>query len=62
MMRQLILDFTRDPLPAFDGFLPGDNAAVVAQMRAQAWPGPTMPGIVHCVPFAALLTAQVAGW
>jgi DnaA family protein len=39
MMRQLILDFTRDPLPAFDGFLPGDNAGVVAQMRAQAWPG-----------------------
>jgi len=39
MMRQLILDFTRDRLAPFDGFLPGDNAAVVAQMRAQAWPG-----------------------
>ena len=38
-MKQLILDLAWDPLPPFAGFLPGDNAAVVAQMRAQAWPG-----------------------
>jgi DnaA family protein len=38
-MRQLILDLAWDPLPAFAGFLPGDNAAVVAQLRDQSWPG-----------------------
>lgn len=38
-MRQLILELSWDPLPAFAGFLPGDNAAVVAQLRAHAWPG-----------------------
>jgi DnaA-homolog protein len=38
-MRQLILDLAWDPLPPFAGFLPGDNAAVVAQLREQAWPG-----------------------
>jgi DnaA-homolog protein len=38
-MKQLILDLAWDPLPAFAGFLPGDNAAVVAQLREQAWPG-----------------------
>ena len=38
-MRQLILDLAWDPLPPFAGFLPGDNAAVVAQLRDQAWPG-----------------------
>jgi DnaA family protein len=39
MMKQLILDLAWDPLPPFAGFLPGDNAAVVAQLRDQAWPG-----------------------
>ncbi|MFL6681111.1 MAG: DnaA regulatory inactivator Hda, partial [Burkholderiaceae bacterium] len=38
-MRQLILELAWDPLPAFAGFLPGDNAAVVGQLREQAWPG-----------------------
>jgi DnaA family protein len=38
-MKQLILDLAWDPLPAFAGFLPGDNAAVVAQLREQSWPG-----------------------
>jgi DnaA family protein len=38
-MKQLILDLAWDPLPAFAGFLPGDNTAVVAQLREQAWPG-----------------------
>ena len=38
-MRQLILDLAWDPLPPFAGFLPGDNAAVVAQLREQGWPG-----------------------
>ena len=38
-MKQLILDLAWDPLPPFAGFLPGDNAAVVAQLRDQAWPG-----------------------
>jgi DnaA family protein len=38
-MRQLILDLAWDPLPPFAGFLPGDNAAVVAQLREQRWPG-----------------------
>ncbi len=38
-MKQLILDLAWDPLPPFAGFLPGDNAAVVAQLREQAWPG-----------------------
>ena len=38
-MKQLILELAWDPLPAFAGFLPGDNAAVVAQLREQAWPG-----------------------
>jgi DnaA family protein len=38
-MRQLILDLAWDPLPPFASFLPGDNAAVVAQLREQPWPG-----------------------
>ena len=38
-MRQLILDLAWDPLPPFAGFLAGDNAAVVAQLRDQQWPG-----------------------
>ena len=38
-MKQLILELAWDPLPAFAGFLAGDNAAVVAQLRDQAWPG-----------------------
>jgi len=38
-MRQLILDLAWDPLPPFAGFLPGDNAAVVGQLREQDWPG-----------------------
>ena len=38
-MRQLILDLAWDPLPPFAGFLPGDNAALVAALREQAWPG-----------------------
>jgi DnaA-homolog protein len=38
-VRQLILDLAWDPLPPFAGFLPGDNAALVAQLREQAWPG-----------------------
>jgi DnaA family protein len=37
-MRQLILDLAWAPLPPFAGFLPGDNAAVVDELRAQAWP------------------------
>ncbi|MET0382294.1 MAG: DnaA regulatory inactivator Hda [Burkholderiaceae bacterium] len=37
-MKQLILDLAWDPLPPFAGFLPGENAAVVAQLRGQAWP------------------------
>jgi DnaA family protein len=39
VLRQLILDLAWDPLPPFAGFLPGDNAAVVAQLRQQTWPG-----------------------
>jgi DnaA-homolog protein len=38
-MKQLILDLAWDPLPPFAGFVPGDNAAAVAQLREQAWPG-----------------------
>ena len=38
-MKQLILDLAWDPVPAFAGFLPGDNAAVVAELREQPWPG-----------------------
>ena len=38
-MKQLILDLAWDPLPPFAGFLAGDNAAVVGQLREQAWPG-----------------------
>ena len=38
-MKQLILDLAWDPLPPFAGFLAGDNAAVVAQLRDQQWPG-----------------------
>ena len=43
-MKQLILDLAWAPLPPFAGFLPGENAAVVAQLREQAWPGaPDLP-------------------
>jgi DnaA-homolog protein len=38
-MKQLILDLAWDPLPPFAGFMPGENAAVVAHLREQAWPG-----------------------
>jgi len=38
-MKQLILDLAWEPLPPFAGFLPGDNAAVVGQLREQSWPG-----------------------
>jgi DnaA family protein len=38
-MKQLILDLAWDPLPPFAGFLPGENVAVVGQLREQAWPG-----------------------
>lgn len=38
-MRQLILDLAWAPLPPFAGFMPGDNAAVVAELRTQPWPG-----------------------
>jgi DnaA family protein len=38
-MKQLILDLAWAPLPAFASFLPGDNGAVLAQLREQAWPG-----------------------
>ena len=38
-MKQLILDLAWDPVPAFAGFLPGANAALVAELRAQPWPG-----------------------
>jgi len=38
-MKQLILDLAWSPLPAFAGFMPGENAAVVAQLREQQWPG-----------------------
>jgi DnaA family protein len=38
-MKQLILELAWPPLPPFAGFLPGDNALVVAQLREQAWPG-----------------------
>ncbi|MGN6525571.1 MAG: HdaA/DnaA family protein [Burkholderiaceae bacterium] len=38
-MRQLILDLAWAPLPPFAGFMPGDNAAVVAELRTQSWPG-----------------------
>src|ERR1700712_3254321 len=39
LMRQLILDLAWNPLPPFAGFLPGENAAVVAHLREQRWPG-----------------------
>jgi DnaA family protein len=38
-MKQLVLDLAWAPLPPFAGFLPGENAAVVAELREQAWPG-----------------------
>jgi DnaA family protein len=38
-MKQLILELAWPPLPPFAGFLPGENALVVAQLREQAWPG-----------------------
>jgi DnaA family protein len=38
-LRQLILDLAWAPLPPFAGFMPGENAAVVAELRTQAWPG-----------------------
>jgi DnaA family protein len=38
-MKQIPLDLTLPALPAFAGFLPGDNAAVVDDLRTQAWPG-----------------------
>jgi DnaA family protein len=37
-MKQLILDLAWDPLPPFAGFMPGENAAVIAHLREQAWP------------------------
>lgn len=38
-MKQLILDLAWQPLPPFAGFLAGENAVVVAQLREQGWPG-----------------------
>ncbi len=38
-MKQLILELAWAPLPPFAGFMPGDNAGVVAQLREQGWPG-----------------------
>ena len=38
-MKQIPLDLALPALPAFAGFLPGDNAAVVEELRTQAWPG-----------------------
>ena len=71
-MKQLILDLAWHPLPAFAGFLPGDNAAVVAQLRAQAWPGapvylwgPAGSGktqLLHELRARALEAGQVAHW
>ncbi|HEX4511836.1 MAG TPA: DnaA/Hda family protein [Burkholderiaceae bacterium] len=39
-MRQLPLDLARDPLPPFAAVLQGENAAVVAHLRDEAWPAP----------------------
>ena len=39
-MKQLPLDLTLPALPPFAGFLPGDNAALVHELRTQPWPGP----------------------
>jgi len=38
-MKQLILELAWPPQPPFAGFLPGENALVVAHLREQAWPG-----------------------
>ena len=71
-MRQLILDLAWDPVPAFAGFLPGDNAAVVAALREQAWPGapvylwgPAGAGksqLLHELQARAIEAGQVAQW
>ncbi len=71
-MKQLILDLAWDPLPPFAGFLPGDNAAVVAQLREQAWPGapvylwgPAGSGktqLLHELQARAVESGQVAQW
>jgi len=39
-MRQLVLDLARPAPPPFAGVLPGANAALVAQLRDEPWPGP----------------------
>ena len=71
-MKQLILDLAWDPLPPFAGFLPGDNAAVVAQLRDQSWPGapiylwgPAGSGktqLLHELQARALESGLVAQW
>jgi DnaA family protein len=71
-MKQLILDLAWDPLPPFAGFLPGDNAAVVAQMREQHWPGTPLylwgPGgsgktqLLHALQARAVEQGVVAQW
>ena len=71
-MKQLILDLGWDPLPPFAGFLPGDNAAVVAQLREQSWPGapvylwgPAGSGktqLLHELQARALAMGRVAQW
>ena len=71
-MKQLILDLAWDPLPPFAGFLPGDNAAVVAQLRDQAWPGapvylwgPAGSGktqLLHELQARAVESGRVAQW
>ena len=71
-MRQLILDLAWDPVPAFAGFLPGDNAAVVAELREQAWPGAPVylwgPGgagktqLLRELQARAIEAGQVAQW
>jgi len=71
-LKQLILDLAWDPVPAFAGFLPGDNAAVVAQLREQSWPGapvylwgPAGAGktqLLHELQARAIEAGQVAQW
>ena len=53
-MRQLPLPLAREPLPTFDNFVPGENAAVLAHLRALAMPaapvylwGPPGSGKTH---------------
>ena len=71
-MKQLILDLAWAPLPPFAAFMPGANAAVVAQLREQAWPGapiylwgPAGSGktqLLHELHARARVEAQAAQW